>query len=61
MTETPSAQTFNDTVAAAPDPAPAPKPQSKKPRMTSRTAPRTDAPRYARGYERYFDGASLRI
>ena len=27
-----SAQTFNDTVAVAPDPAPAPKPQSKKPR-----------------------------
>ena len=31
--ETLSAQTFNDTVAVAPDPTP--KPQSKKPRMTS--------------------------
>jgi hypothetical protein len=55
--ETLSAQTFNDTVAVAPDPAPAPKPQSKKSRMTSRTAPRTDGSRYdARGYDRYFDG-----
>jgi hypothetical protein len=55
--DTSSAPTFNDTIAAAPDPAPAPKPQSKKPRMTSRTAPRTDASRYdARGYDRYFDG-----
>ena len=43
--DTLSAQTFNDTVAVAPNPAPAPKPQSKKPRMTSRTAPRTDASR----------------
>ena len=38
--DTSSAPTFNDTIAAAPDPAPAPKPQSKKPRMSSRTAPR---------------------
>jgi hypothetical protein len=53
-----SAQTFNDTVAVAPDPAPAPKLQSKKPRTTSRTASRTYASRYdARGYDRYFDGA----
>src|SRR5262249_40360958 len=52
--ETLSAQTFNDTVAVAPDPAPAPRPQSKKSRMTSRTAPRTDG--YARGYDRHFDG-----
>jgi hypothetical protein len=55
--DTLSAQTFNDTAAVAADPAPAPKPQSKKPRMTSRTASRTDASRYdARGYDRYFDG-----
>ena len=55
--ETPSAQTFNDTVAVAPDPGLAPKRQSKKSRMTSRTAPRTDGSRYdARGYDRYFDG-----
>jgi hypothetical protein len=55
--ETLSAQTFNDTVAVAPDPAPALKPQSKKSRITSRTAPRTDSSRYdARGYDRYFDG-----
>jgi hypothetical protein len=55
--EAPSAPTFNDTIAVAPNPAPAPKPQNKKPRMSSRTAPRTDAPRYdARGYEGYFDG-----
>ena len=61
MKDTLSAQTFNDTVAVAPDPAPAPKPQSKKPRMTSRTAPRTDASRYdARGYDRYFDGPRYR-
>ena len=51
--ETLPAQTFNDTLAVAPDPAPAPKPQSKKSRMTSRTAPRTDGSRYdARGYDR---------
>jgi hypothetical protein len=55
--DTSSAPTFNDTIAAAPDPASVPKPQSKKTRMSSRTAPRTDAPRYdARGYEGYFDG-----
>jgi hypothetical protein len=55
--ETLSAQTFNDTVAVAPDPAPTLKPQSKKSRTRSRTAPRTDGPRYdARGYDRYFDG-----
>ena len=54
--ETPPAQTFNDTGGVAPDPAPAPKLQSKKRRMTSRTAPRTDGSRYdARGYDRYFD------
>ena len=48
----PSAQTFNDTIAVAPDPAP--KPQSKKPRMTARS--RTDSSRYyPRGYDRYFD------
>jgi hypothetical protein len=41
--DTSSAPTFNDTIAAAPDPAPAPKPQSKKPRMSSRTAPRCSA------------------
>ena len=48
----PSAQTFNDTIAVAPDPAP--KPQSKKPRMTARS--RTDSSRYyARSYDRYVD------
>jgi hypothetical protein len=53
VNDTFSAQTFNDTVAVAPDPAPAPKPQSKKPRTTSRTASRTYASRYhARGYDR---------
>ena len=53
--ESPSAPTFNDTIAVAVDPAP--KRQSKKPRKASRTAPRTDAPRYdARGYKGYFDG-----
>ena len=54
---TPSAQTLNDTVAVAPDPAPAPKPQTKKPRMTSRTAPRNGAPRYdsPRYYARSYD------
>jgi hypothetical protein len=53
--ETPPAQTSNDTGGVAPDPAPAPKLQSKKPRVTSRTAPRTDGSRYdARGYDRYF-------
>jgi len=57
VNDTFSAQTFNDTVAVAPDPAPAPKLQSKKPRTTSRTASRTYASRYdARGYDRYFDG-----
>ena len=61
MKDTLSAQTFNDTVAVAPDPAPAPKPQSRKPHMTSRTAPPTDASRYdARGYDRYFDGPRYR-
>ena len=40
MKDKPSAQTLSNTLAVAPDPAPAPKPQSKKPRMTSRTAPR---------------------
>jgi hypothetical protein len=44
----PSAQTFNDTIAVEP----APKLQSKKPRVASRTA----APRYgASGYDGYFD------
>jgi hypothetical protein len=55
--ETLPAQTFTDTVAVAPDPALAPKPQTKKPRLTSRTAPRADGSRYdARRYDRYFDG-----
>ena len=48
----PSAQTFNDTIAVEPVPKPALKPQSKKPRVTSRTT----APRYdAWGYDGYFD------
>ena len=56
--DTPSAQTLNNTVAVAPDPAPAPKPQSKKPRMTTRTARRNGAPRYdsPRYYARGYDG-----
>jgi hypothetical protein len=56
--DTPSAQTLNNTVAVAPDPAPASKPQSKKPRMTSRTARRNGAPRYdgSRYYARGYDG-----
>jgi hypothetical protein len=52
MKESPSAQTFNDTIAVEPAPAPALKLQSKKPRVTSRTAaPRRDA----WGYDGYFD------
>jgi hypothetical protein len=54
--ETLAAQPLNDTIAVTPDPALAPKPQTKKPRITSRTAPRTDGSRYdARRYDRYFD------
>jgi hypothetical protein len=53
--DTPSAQTLNNTVAVAPDPAPAPKQQSKKPRMTSRTVPRNGAPRY--DSRRYYAGS----
>ena len=57
MKDTPSAQTLSNTLAVAPDPAPAPKPQSKRPRMTSRTAPRNGAPRYdsRRYYARSYD------
>jgi hypothetical protein len=56
--DTPSAQLLNNTVAIAADPAPIPKPQSKRPRMTSRTAPRNSAPRYDRPryYARGYDG-----
>jgi hypothetical protein len=55
--ETLAAQPLNDTVAVTPDPALAPKPQTKKPRITSRSALRTDGSRYtARRYDRYFDG-----
>jgi hypothetical protein len=57
VNDTLSAQTLNETIAVAPGPVPAPKPHSKKPRVTSRTPPRTDASRYdARGYGEYFDG-----
>jgi hypothetical protein len=57
VNDTLSAQTLNETIAVAPSPVPAQKPHSKKPRMTSRTPPRTDASRYdARGYGEYFDG-----
>jgi hypothetical protein len=57
LAETPSVKTpsapINDTMAAAPDP----KPQNRKPRILSRTARHTTAPRYdARGYEGYFGG-----
>jgi hypothetical protein len=57
--ETPSVKTpsapINDIMAA--DPAPAPKPPSKKPRILSRTARHTPAPRDdAWGYEGYFGG-----
>lgn len=55
--ETFAAQTFNDPVAVAADTAPAPKAQTKKPRMTSRAAPRADGSRYdALRYDRYLDG-----
>ncbi len=51
--ETHSAQAPNDPVAVATDPALAPKLQTKKPRLTSRTPPRT---RYdTRRYDRYSD------
>jgi hypothetical protein len=55
--DTPSAWALSNTLAVAPDPAPAPKPQSKRPRMTSRTAPRNGAPRYdsRRYYARSYD------
>ena len=55
--DTPSAQTLSNTVAVAADHAPAPKPQSKRARMTSRTAPRNGAPRYdsRRYYARSYD------
>jgi hypothetical protein len=52
--DTPSAQMLNHTIAVAPDP----KPQSKKPRITPRTASRNRAPRYdsPRYYARGYDG-----
>jgi hypothetical protein len=58
VTNTASAQTPNNTVAVAPDPASAPQPQSKGARKTSRTAPRHGAPRYdsPRYYDRGYDG-----
>jgi hypothetical protein len=54
----PSAQTPNNTVAVAPDPASTSQPQSKGPRKTSRTASRNSAPRYdsSRYYARGYDG-----
>jgi hypothetical protein len=55
--ETLAAQTFNNIVAVVPDSALAQKPQTKKPRITPRTALRADASRYdARRYDRYFNG-----
>jgi hypothetical protein len=53
---------LNNTVAVAPELAPAQKSQSKKPRMTSRRAPRDGAPRYdsPRYYARGYDGPRYR-
>jgi hypothetical protein len=58
---TASREASNSPVAVAPDPAPAPKPQTKKSRLTSRTAPRTEGWRYdVRRHDRYFDGPRYR-
>jgi hypothetical protein len=59
--ETYSADASNSAAAVAPDPALAPKQQTKKSRLTSRTAPRADGWRYdARRHDRYFDARRYR-